>query len=713
LVFEQASFTQTVSKKLAKNPAKGHSILMDFLKILFSVTCKLDALMKISIALALLHAPAAAQPPEHPITRLQEIREMPVEIAASGVPVAVQGTVLYADPANGDLMLYDGTSTCYTNAGSFQTPSIGTRVRASGHTNASGYSPHFNINKLTITGHAEIPPPALLSAGDIYLPSIDVKWIEVPAIVTGVESGGLAYTLTTEVYGQIFKADTPLVPDATERAARLMQRPVRMRAILCTVFNEHHQMTGRHFLVPSFDDLIPTSPEVDLSKARVIKITELLTRNNGPYDLVRIEGCVTQLDAKGFTIRDSSGSTLVLTPLGRNILPGMHVSIIGYGAIAPFRPVFRATSVRKIGLDSPPAPRAMSLHTSETPDLHMELVTVKADFLGLRSGKDEAVFQCRTGSDVFDAILPQNSGTPPSLTPGDIISLTGVCELFTNHPLPRPGWISGFRLQLAGADQIQVINHAPWWNQRRLLIALAITTGATIVFGMVVVALRKRIKHQVAIIANKIEANAVSSERERMARDLHDTLEQQLTGVAMQLESLSNSPHPKSSAITERLTLASRMLQHSREEARRSVWDLRNKVLETYGFAAALESLAASAAIDGGPNVSTRITGSRAHLPSTITFQLLRMAQEALANALKHSKASNILITLDMADREYVLVIRDDGRGFDAEVHAPPGPPHFGLIGMHERASKIGATLNIESQPGCGCIVAITYPLFS
>lgn len=138
---------------------------------------------------------------------------------------------------------------------------------------------------------------------------------------------------------------------------------------------------------------------------------------------------------------------------------------------------------------------------------------------------------------------------------------------------------------------------------------------------------------------------------------------------------------------------------------------MRNKVLESHGFAAALESLAASAGIDGGPTVSTKITGERAHLPSPVTYQLLRMAQEAIANALKHAKADNILIRLDMSENEYAIVITDDGCGFDVAMVNPSRPPHFGLMGMRERAFKIGATLEVVSQPGRGSTVTITLPL--
>jgi signal transduction histidine kinase len=196
-----------------------------------------------------------------------------------------------------------------------------------------------------------------------------------------------------------------------------------------------------------------------------------------------------------------------------------------------------------------------------------------------------------------------------------------------------------------------------------------------------------------------------------MARDLHDTLEQQLTGVAMQLESLAKSPQSQSPVFSDRLALASRMIQHSREEARRSVWDLRNRLLENHGLAAALQSLAASAAIDGGPAVETRIEESPDTLQPAIAYQLLRMAQEAVANSLKHARAGKIHITLEMAGHHLVLSVSDDGLGFDSFLLNPPGPPHFGLIGMRERASKIGVTLDIVSQPGNGCTVTITLPV--
>lgn len=645
------------------------------------------------------------------IRSLAELRALPVEVAATGLPVEVEGTILYSDLTTGDLIMHDGTAACYVVIGQTTRPTIGDRVKTTGRSAPDGYLPFFHAHRMEVTGRAELPPPHPLEPGEIHLPQFDTGWVEVPALVTGVESGGLAYTLAVEIYGQTFKADIPLTPDAVERAARLMQRQVRMTAILGTVYNEQRQMTGRHFFVPSFDHIVLAGPELDPSTPRPLKIADMLVSHNSPTELIRVEGTITQLDPKGFYVRDSSGSTLVLTPSRHGLRPGARVSIDGFGAISPFRPMLRATGVTRTGESEAPAPRPLDFRPKDGPNQHLELVALEAEFLGLRMGRDEAILQCRSGPDIFEATLPQPSPTLPRLTPGDRIALAGICEFVTNHPLPRLEWVTGFRLQLADAGAIRILHRAPWWTTRRLLSALAATSGASLVFGIGVVALRRRVKHQVGIIAGEVEKRAISTERERMARDLHDTLEQQLTGVAMQLESLANSPHQRSPVITDRLTLASRMLRHSREEARRSVWDLRSRLLEVHGLAAAIQSLAASAAVDGGPEVEALIDSSPTGLHQSVEYQLLRMAQEALANALKHARARRITLTLAAAVDHCRLTVEDDGCGFDPLLVDPLQPPHFGLLGLRERADKIAASLDIRTRPGHGCTVTVTVPV--
>ena len=118
--------------------------------------------------------------------------------------------------------------------------------------------------------------------------------------------------------------------------------------------------------------------------------------------------------------------------------------------------------------------------------------------------------------------------------------------------------------------------------------------------------------------------------------------------------------------------------------------------------------MVAGASSEDGPTVALEISELTRMLPAGSDFHLLRIAQEALANTIKHAAAREVIIALHESPDAVVLSIRDDGRGF---VPAPPDAPissHFGLLGMRERVEKIGASLDIQSSPGHGCTVTVT-----
>ncbi len=647
-----------------------------------------------------------------PLSTLAEVHALPDDAAHAGLHVRVEVVVLYADPSSGDTIIHDGTAACFIfvplDAPDWKNrPKMGDRALFDSVTRLTGVTPHLESQGWKILGRGKIPEPSRLAADEIYLPRFDVAWIEVPAVVTGVETGGIAYTLAVEVYGQTFKADVPVCPDAAVRAAELMQRPARMRAVLGTVYNEHRQMIGRHFFVPSFDDIVATAPAANEAGAPILTVLELLTKKFSPTDLVRVEGVVTQEDAKGFYLRDRSGSARVQAVMTESLPPGTRVNIEGYGAIAPFRPVLRATKVTRISNDAAPEPLAIDSQARGSSLLQMELVCIDADFLGSRSIQNETILQCRAKDAVFEAILPHGSSPKLELIPGDRLKLTGICELTTTHPLPRPEWVNGFRIRLADSSAVTLLHRAPWWNTRRLLAALGAMTGLALLGTLGTLFFGRAVRQQARIIGEKLGDEAVSDERDRMARDLHDTLEQQLAGVALQLDGLDKVAKADPSQISARLGLARRMLRHTRVEARRSVWDLRSKVLEIQGLGTALRSMAAGASSNEGPTVSLEIGDLTRPLPAGADFHLLRIAQESLANSIKHAAARTVIISLQETEDSVVLRVSDDGKGY---IPAPPDAPvtsHFGILGMHERVEKIGASLCIESLPGNGCCVTV------
>ena len=159
------------------------------------------------------------------------------------------------------------------------------------------------------------------------------------------------------------------------------------------------------------------------------------------------------------------------------------------------------------------------------------------------------------------------------------------------------------------------------------------------------------------------------------------------------------------------LDMARRMARHSLTEARRSVMDLRASALEGQDLAAAIESGTRLWTAGSGVEVAVEVTGTGSKLPEEMEQHLLRIAQEAVTNVLKHAGASRIGVNLHLEAHNLHLRIGDNGRGFDQQDVFSSRAGHFGLIGMRERAERLGGELRLESNPGAGTEVEVTVPL--
>jgi signal transduction histidine kinase len=212
---------------------------------------------------------------------------------------------------------------------------------------------------------------------------------------------------------------------------------------------------------------------------------------------------------------------------------------------------------------------------------------------------------------------------------------------------------------------------------------------------------------QMARLAEQARQTAVLEERNRMAREIHDTLAQAFTGILLQLGAaerlLADAPEQGQAHLQTAGTLAHEGLA----EARRSVQALRPQALETEDLAGALARMVEQLNSDPATRIAFRLGGAPRPLPPDVADHLLRMGQEALTNALRHAQASEVGVELSFAGEELRLCVSDDGRGFARE--SPPRKGGFGLRGMQERAGLIGAQLTVESQPGSGTRVELTW----
>jgi two-component system, NarL family, sensor kinase len=212
---------------------------------------------------------------------------------------------------------------------------------------------------------------------------------------------------------------------------------------------------------------------------------------------------------------------------------------------------------------------------------------------------------------------------------------------------------------------------------------------------------------------------ATIEERNRLAREIHDTLAQGLAAITLQLETAdvlaATHPERAEEAIRRALALARKNL----EEARRSVIDMRAAPLQDRTLPEALAALTRETAPEG-IEVDYRYTPTSDFptLSPRLEAGVYRIAQEALANAYNHAQARHICVTLSVEEDVLCLYVQDDGRGFlpdeviqAADSLAGPKGGHFGLTGMSERVKLLGGTLSISSEPGAGTCIAACIPL--
>jgi signal transduction histidine kinase len=212
---------------------------------------------------------------------------------------------------------------------------------------------------------------------------------------------------------------------------------------------------------------------------------------------------------------------------------------------------------------------------------------------------------------------------------------------------------------------------------------------------------------QMARLAEEARQTAVLEERNRMAREIHDTLAQAFTGILLQLGAAERLMADTPEQGQAHLQTAGDLAREGLAEARRSVQALRPQALEKQDLAGALARMVEQLNSDPATRMAFRLDGAPRPLPPDVADHLLRMGQEALTNALRHAQASQIGVELTFAEEELRLCVTDDGRGFAREV--PPRQGSFGLTGMQERAGLIGAQLSVESQPGCGTRVELAW----
>jgi len=274
-----------------------------------------------------------------------------------------------------------------------------------------------------------------------------------------------------------------------------------------------------------------------------------------------------------------------------------------------------------------------------------------------------------------------------------------------------------------------------WEHQGiRSVLLLPLITSSNVQDGLLMIASRRiygfsrvrmrtylTIGAQVALVMENFrlieqaQQAGVSRERQRLARDIHDTLAQAFTSIVMKLEAAEARMPSDLNAVQQYLDQARSIARESLTEARRYMWALRSEPLEHTSLPETLRRLAERWSQESGVVASVTVTGTPHSLTPDIKLTLLRVAQEALINCRKHARARQVVMTVSYMNNLVTLNVQDDGIGFDL-AHLRPSSSEqsaggFGLMGMRERVEQLRGTLMIESAPGEGCTLMAAVPV--
>jgi ligand-binding sensor domain-containing protein/signal transduction histidine kinase len=220
-----------------------------------------------------------------------------------------------------------------------------------------------------------------------------------------------------------------------------------------------------------------------------------------------------------------------------------------------------------------------------------------------------------------------------------------------------------------------------------------------------------RVQERVAAIRQKAEETAVLEERYRIAQELHDNVAQSIAAMIVHLEHAIKLMERSRDHAVEQIRTACELGRNSLEETRRSVFALHPLLLERGELFEAIQRIVQQMSGDTSIHVRCELNGRRRVLSKEVELAILRITQEALANALRHSDAREICITLTYEESFVELKVQDDGKGFDSSNWQRYTQFGFGLSGMHQRAQKIGANLTMHSRPKSGTTIVLSVQL--
>jgi signal transduction histidine kinase len=692
------------------------------------------------------------------LTNASDVLALSAKEASLFVPIIVKGVVTAAETNwDGRFFVQDSSGGVFVDNAGNPPPATGDLVEVSGMSHPGGYAPVITNPHWKKLGIALLPEAKPITIEQFMSGAEDSQRVEISGIVRAAQLSEDQIEIELASGGYRFRAFFPIDPNI--KPGSLVGAKVLLRGTAAAAFNG----SLRHFItvtlfIPQLADFIIEEP------APANAFAETLLPLNGiaqyrkdrlPGNQVHVKGVVTyQRKGEDLFLQDATGGLQVKSKLTETVSPGDVIEAVGFPAVENFLPVledavFRKTTETQTNLE----PKTTTVAELQKGLHHADFITLRGRLIdrmvrGIGSNADVPEIQTtlvlQSTNFIFVAEKDTSGGNSllTSIPIGSLVEVSGICLLESSDD----GKIKTFRVLLPTSQAVRIIKKPGWLTPQHLLMTLlAIFIVLLAAIGWIVMVAKKnlilkslvhekesaqmglqqahdqledRVKERTAQLKvemtarkeSELQFRAVLTERTRLAQELHDTLEQTMTGIALQQDMVANQFNINPENATHHLKLARSLMRQSQVDLRRSVWALRSRADEQFNLTNALITSIRQITGDTGIRIEIETAGETRSLSEIIEENLLRIGQEAATNVVKHSSAVLVKIKLQFSPQKVILQISDDGKGFNPDACAGPKDGHFGLLGIRERTERLGGQVRITSAPGMGTSMRVEIP---
>lgn len=659
---------------------------------------------------ALTRAEAAEQRPFHGVgvvTFVPYWRERACIVAATNDP---NGTAVYVSGAIAERPV--------AKLLGFDKLEAGQVVEITGTTWAAAFAPGLRAAEILLLGRQALTPAPEVRLKDLAWGSHDNQRVRLRGVVTAVPGHTEADDRMTTL--RLATADGPFIAHihGTSRdLGTLVDAEVRLEGVAMSFFNQRSEFIGVQVEVADESGLTVLKPAPsDPFAAPPVPLDAILAYSPAPPDCHRrmITGLVTYTrPGEFFYLQDGGHAVRVNTSCHAPVAIGDIVEAAGFPTLAASFSELENAVYRRTGRHGePPPPLALapkdllSMHLFPEGNLaNYDCRLIRTEGRLFRAdanspAKGETELYLDVGTRTLRARLA--GPLPPTLAREignePVVSLTGICRIKLESGLPagRVPAVTDVLILLRDGADITILPDLAWQARRRGRFLGRAAYGALALAVFVIVGLLWRINHNRRI---RQRMQAVIDERKRMAGDLHDSIEQHISGARMLLQASLDLTPETPARVKEAIGMATGILAAAKAEVKTIVWNLRSDALHARTLADLLGDLATKLSAARRVRIHTRLEALPTDLPPTTVVELLSIAQEATTNAIDHGHATKLLFGARRTAAGFALEIVNNGAPFDPDAALGPAQGHFGLAQLRERANRIGATLIITSRP--------------